>query len=358
MVDTQPAERGTEQREARQGLLAHPQDIHCVVFHLVTLAMYVAAFTLHLRADAIGLSTWPELLAFDLGAALMLGWCSGIEVGVNFHNHAHRRIFTVPAWNRWFSRTWTVSAGWPAYFWQYSHVVVHHRNLLEDRDWTLPLRRPDGSWENFFRYCLLHWPFRYVPHLWRELRRPVASRAVSRRAAKEFAIFAVLFSIPFWIDPVMALWLWVLPAYLANALVVAPGMVAQHAGREVPSDEHTYRHSNCFRSKLFNLTMFNIGFHAEHHTYPHVHWSELPELHEEIKEDLIQDGAHVVPFGYYRGGLLLSRAALGNQTCAEEWERQDPRYVPNPLLRRGARAAETEGLRGPGSVLDGMPATE
>lgn len=320
--------RSPSKPEAAHGgrWLAHPEDLHCVFFHLSVVTLYGLCFWMWMHPLAAGLGSTAERWAFGFGAALLLGWCSGIEVGVNFHNHAHRRIFTHAWMNRWVGRTWTVSAGWPAYFWQYSHVVVHHRHLLEERDWTLPKRGVDGRWEGFFRYCLLHWPWRYVPHMWRELREPVASKAVAKRARMEFAIFALLFSIPFWIDPVMALVLWVLPAWIANVLVVGPGMVAQHAGCEAPSDEHTYRHSNTFLSNLFNVWMFNIGYHAEHHTYPHVHWSELPDLHTRIAGDLVEDGAHVVPFGYHRGGYLLSRAELGAEPCMLEWEQQDPDY--------------------------------
>lgn len=209
-------------------------------------------------------------------------------------------------------------------------MAVHHRHLLGDEDWTLPKRASDGRWEGFFSYSLLHWPLRYMRHLWHDLREPVASPEVARRAKRELLIFATLFSIPFWIDVPMALMLWVLPAWLANVLVVGPGMLSQHAGGEEPSEEHTYRHSNCFQSKLFNLTMFNIGYHAEHHSNPHVHWSELPQLHAELKPEMVADGAHVVPFGYYRAGLLLSRAALGKQTYLAEWERQHPEYLLRP----------------------------
>lgn len=320
------APRGARESE-RLRILAHPQDLHCVAFHVIVMGLYGLSFWIWTQRTALGIAPGAESIFFGLGAALLLGWCSGIEVGVNFHNHAHRRVFTRPWMNRWFARTWTVSAGWPAYFWQYSHVTVHHRHLLDEEDWTLPKRGPDGRWEGFFRYCLLHWPWRYVAHLWHDLREPVAAPAVAKRARKEFAIFALLFSIPFFIDPVGALFLWVLPAWIANVLIVAPGMIAQHAGREAPGPDHVYLHSNTFRSKLFNLTMFNIGYHAEHHTFPHVHWSELPAMHEVLKDDLISEGAHVVPFGYYRAGYLLSRAALGADGHMDEWNKQHEDYV-------------------------------
>lgn len=321
--------------DGKRGLLAHPADASAVAFHLAVLAMYGVAFWTWTHREAAGIAPGAESIAYALGAALVLGWVSGIEVGVNFHNHAHRRVFRAARLNRWFARTWTVSAGWPSYFWQYAHVTVHHRHLLGAEDWTLPRRRADGEWENFFRYCLAHWPFRYAMHLWRDLREPVATAAVARRARTEFVIFLGLFSIPFWIDVEMALWLWVLPAWLANVLVVAPGMFAQHAGREAPGPQHTYRHSNVFRSRLFNVLMFNIGFHAEHHTYPWVHWSELPRLHSRIAADIEGEGAHVVPFGYYRAGFLLSRAALGSEARRAEWLGEEPRiqtslHAPTP----------------------------
>lgn len=306
-------------------LLAHPEDVHCVVFQVCVVAGYALAFWLYLNPATAGIEGPADRAAFVAAAALLLGWCSGVNVGVNFHNHAHRRIFTSARWNRWFGRLWTVSGGWPAYYWQYSHVVVHHRNLLAGRDWTLPRRRADGRWEGFFRYCLLHYPWRYASGFASEYRR--ASRPVRRRLARELALFAVLFSGPFWIDAGMALWLWVLPAWLANVLVVGPGMVAQHAGREAPSDGHAFRHSNTFVSRLFNLAMFNIGYHAEHHTYPHVHWSELPDLHARVRDQLVAEGAHVVPFGYFRGGYLLSRADLGSRRAADEFHAQHPDYV-------------------------------
>jgi beta-carotene hydroxylase len=300
-------------------VLAHPHDLACVVFHVATLLLYALAFGIHLSADRFGLDSGLELLAFDLGAALALGWCSGIEVGVNFHNHVHRRIFTRAGWNRWFERTWTVSGGWPAFLWKYAHVNVHHRRLASGSDWTLPRKGTDGRREGFFSFCLGHWPWRYAREMWCELRSPSVSPATRRRAARETAIFALLFAAPFSIDVEAALWLWLLPAWIANVLVMGPGMVAQHADCKVEGGQGSLAHSNTFRSRVFNALMFNIGFHAEHHTYPHVHWSELPRLHEELSAELQRDRVHTVPFGYYRAGYLLSRAALGSERCAREW---------------------------------------
>ncbi len=319
-------------------VLAHPKDVHCVLFHLGCLAAYGIAFFLWLHPELTGIEGPCEKGAFVACAAILLGWISGVDVGVNFHNHTHRRIFRRAWMNRWFSRLWTFSGGWPSFYWEYSHVVVHHAHVLGPRDWTLPRKKPDGSFENFYRYCMLHWPLRYAVHFARDFRR--GSRRLRRKAVRELGIFLVLWSLPFFIDPVMALGLWLLPHWLANAAVMGPGMYAQHAGREEPSPEHTYRHSNCFVSRFFNATMFNIGYHALHHTYPWVHWSDLPSLHDSLREDLVRDGAHVVPFGYYRGGMLLAAASRGSERAQATFERQHPDY-----RIEGSARCTTEGAR-------------
>lgn len=310
-----------------RGVFAHPADAHCVAYHLLVVASYGVAWWLWQHPAAAGIEGPYSRAAFVVAAALLLGWISGVDVGVNFHNHVHRRIFRSAFLNRWFGRVWPLFGGWPSWYWQYAHVVVHHRNVLGERDWTLPRPRPDGQFESYFAYCLLHWPLRYAAGFWRDLSHPRTSTFMRRRALLELGIFGVLWSLPFFYDPLMALWLWALPHYLGNALVMGPGMLAQHAGREAPAAHHTFRHSNTFTSKLFNLAMFNIGYHAEHHTFPHVHWSELPAFHAAHRDALVADGAHVVPFGYFRGGMLLSRAGVSAAARAE-WEAQHPDYLP------------------------------
>lgn len=287
----------------RPRVLARLEDVHCLVFHGCCLAAYALAFWLWLHPEAVGITHWPERVAFVAGAAFLLGWISGIDVGVNFHNHAHRRVFRRPWLNRWVGRTWTFSGGWPALFWEYAHVTVHHGNLLEARDWTLPRRRPDGRFEHLYRYLFCHWPWRYGRHLVADIR---AGRLPWPVARRELAWFLVLWSVPFWIDPWMAVWLWLLPHWLANCVTMGSGMYVQHAGC-VPRSAHApVRHSNGFLSRFFNVTMFNIGYHVEHHDHPGVHWADLPAHHAEKRDELVAAGAHFVPYGYYGAARRLA----------------------------------------------------
>jgi fatty acid desaturase len=60
-------------------------------------------------------------------------------------------------------------------------------------------------------------------------------------------------------------------------------MYVQHAGCEAFPADPRAPHSNDFLLPFFNRTMFCIGYHAEHHDHPGVHWSELPALHVELR---------------------------------------------------------------------------
>lgn len=287
----------------RPPLLARREDLHCLVFHGACLAAYALAFWLWLHAEEVGIDSLGERAAFVAAAAFLLGWISGIDVGVVFHNHTHRRVFTRPWLNRWATRLWTVSGGWPGAYWTHAHVVVHHAELLEAGDWTVPRRRADGRFENLYVYLLSHWPWRCAASLWRDVR---SGRFERRVATTELLWFALLWSLPFLLDPWMGVWLWLLPHWVANCVTMGSGMYVQHAGCVPRSDRHPTAHSNTFVNDFFNRTMFHIGYHVEHHDHAGVHWADLPAFHARHRASLVAAGAHVVTCGYYGAARRLS----------------------------------------------------
>ncbi|GAB1542902.1 hypothetical protein NUACC21_55760 [Scytonema sp. NUACC21] len=314
----------------RKSILTNPEDIHCLIFHIMCLIAYGLAFWLYLHPEIAHINNLGSRLAFVGASTLMLGWISGVDVGVNFHNHVHRKIFHNQWLNRWVSRLWAFSGGWPGFFWEYHHLIVHHPNFMRSSDWTGPHFRTAEHFENIYRFAFLHWPWRYAYHLWQDFRKGSKGGYTGQQAIEELAIFLVLWSIPFFIDPLMALSLWVLPHYFANVVIIATGMYVQHIGCMEPSKDHPYRHSVTFLSPFFNLTMFNIGYHIEHHTTPSLHWTLLPAYHARLKPDLIKDGAHVVPFGYYYWGIrLLLEPEKSAQVCGKFAAAQHPDYVLN-----------------------------
>ena len=89
---------------------------------------------------------------------------------------------------------------------------------------------------------------------------------------------------------------------------------------------------------FFNLTMFNIGFHIEHHAHPECRLERAAKLHDRLKVRLVAGGAHVVPFGYYRAGRLLCRRAY-RESAGAEWAAQHAgdAFLAHRLLGRSAR---------------------
>jgi fatty acid desaturase len=170
-----------------------------------------------------------------------------------------------------------VVGGWPPLFWRHLHVAVHHAHLFEPRDWTLPIHKPDGSLESSASYQLRHWPWRTVYHFVKEIRTGLFPRSV---AFRDLFWFALVWSIPFWIDWRMALWLWVLPHWCANCITLNRGMYVQHAGCARHLHDRSHPHSNDFLTPFFNRTMFHIGYHGEHHDSPGTQWAELPDYYK------------------------------------------------------------------------------
>lgn len=316
-------------------LFSHPADVHCAIYNVVVLACYGLAFWLWLNPEISHLDSVADKIAFCLGAGFLLGWISGVNVGVVFHNHAHRPIFKNETLGRWFGHIWTFTGGWPAFYWYHNHVVVHHANLLdEELDWTMPKRRPDGRFESVYRYIFLAWPWRYVPHIWRDFKSSRGGAWVRRRAIKDGLIFLALWSIPWFIDPWMAIGLWVFPQWIGNAVIMGSGMYVQHA--QLPEKQSTaHYHSNTFLSPFFNLTMFNIGYHVEHHEYGQVHWSALPRFHLKMKDRYLREGWHVVPYGYYHAAHIVSRPFQTEKAFVEFTRDQAQGYESPEDPRKG-----------------------
>lgn len=305
-------------------LLSHDEDVHLLMFLALAIINYISAFYIYLNFDSlISNGIWPKVF-YILGVGTMLGWTAGVNLGVVYHNHLHRGAFRSAGLNRWVGRLWTLPSGWPSFFWQYKHVVVHHRHVGEAQDWVQPRMQGD-RYESIYHYVFCHWPWRYARHILDDLAR--ADARFRRRALRELAIFLPFWLAPFAVDPVLGLGLWLYPHWFGSAFILGAGMYTQHAGGTT-RDKHSA--STTFLSEFFNLTMFNVGYHTEHHAHPSVHWSELPGLHERLRGELIQGGAHVVSYGSYRAASLLS-ALFGRDAAFDAFRQQHPEYAPGQM---------------------------
>src|SRR3954463_9029257 len=74
------AHRHREDAMSRRPILNHPEDIHCIAFHVLVLAAYGLAFYIYLHPAQASITGPWSLAAFVLSAALLLGWISGIDI--------------------------------------------------------------------------------------------------------------------------------------------------------------------------------------------------------------------------------------------------------------------------------------
>ena len=75
-------------------------------------------------------------------------------------------------------------------------------------------------------------------------------------------------------------WIWfaLIPQFYAKYCILSLNML-QHDGCDITSK---YNFARNFTDPLLNYLTFNNGYHTVHHLYPGLHWSVLPQKHQEL----------------------------------------------------------------------------
>ena len=129
-----------------------------------------------------------------------------------------------------------------------------------------------GEWEYTLNVALTAYPRGYRVGK----QHPRAQRTFIFCTAVTFGIVALLI----WYKPVAAIPLFVLPM-ITGLLATSWATYDHHAGLDT-DDVFAASYSNVGR--LYNVLTGNLGYHAAHHYKQGVHWSELPQLHQQIKD--------------------------------------------------------------------------
>jgi fatty acid desaturase len=203
------------------------------------------------------------------------------------HPFIHHPFFNHPWLNRAYSVLQTLAAGVP-------HVLYHHYHLNHHsgdsdargpdgttRDWSSIYRHGQGGHpEPFWRYCLLGFFRVEVRAVLRTCFRH--GRAHAWQCAAETAVLG-----GFWLLLLLANWRYLvffyLPAYsLGWVLSRAQGYLEHHGARP----GNPFANSVSSYNRIYNFFCFNAGYHQEHHWDPGVHWTRLPELHDQLRFQL------------------------------------------------------------------------
>ena len=198
------------------------------------------------------------------------------------HHHQHLNAFR-DAWaNRVYDLMLSLQTGIGPYSWVLHHNFGHHMNYLnqpphdkvDESHWA----REDGSTMGRFEYTV---------HLY--LNHQIDIYRVGKKHPKIYKHYLwmklplyALIALGFYINPINYLIVFFVPGVIAG-IHTCYATYEHHAGYH--SDNHLTASRNR-ESAAFNFMTCNLGLHTAHHKRPGLHWSLLPKLHAEIRQQI------------------------------------------------------------------------
>jgi len=238
-------------------------------------AYVVAVFVLRLALWAVAS---PLVCAISVLPLAVLG----MFIAPINHHHQHVNSFRAPWLNRIYDLALSLQAGVAPYAWVLHHNLGHHLNYLNQPPHESPdssrWKRPDGTQMGRLEYSidlLLHHQIDIV--------------RVGLRHPKHFRAFLLmklplwsLIGVGLWLRPLETVLVFLLPSFITLFHTIW-ATYEHHAG--CPGSTHLDASRNR-ESRAYNLLTGNLGLHTAHHKRPGLHWSLLPELHEEIRDQI------------------------------------------------------------------------
>ncbi len=201
-----------------------------------------------------------------------------ISCGAICHNHHHVNIFSMRPLNRLLEVIMYLQTGTSPYSWTIHHNIGHHHQYLHPAHDPSAWTHPDGRPMSRPYYDIVNAAMIY-PQIWRIGRNhPVVFSRFKRMLVLSNLVLLGFFMI----NPIMTLIVFVMPMLLMLVLLL-DNTFLQHSGLAL--DDHLVASRNV-ENRLYNLTSWNLGFHAAHHIWPGIHWSELPALHAKIRPQI------------------------------------------------------------------------
>jgi fatty acid desaturase len=192
------------------------------------------------------------------------------------HHHQHTATFRYKPLNRMLEFLYAMHTGVTTNLWVLHHVLGHHHHYLDQIKDESRWQRKDGSQMKEFEYSLIVAGTSYYRGYLVGKKHPSVQ--------KEFILYSIitfmLLGLLIWFRPVPAIFIFVLPMLL-GLFVTAWTTYEHHAGLNAKNEfEASFNNVNYW----YNLFTGNLGYHTAHHYKQGLHWSKLPELHDQLKE--------------------------------------------------------------------------
>ncbi|MEM9853135.1 MAG: fatty acid desaturase [Pseudomonadota bacterium] len=247
-----------------------------------------------LAAAYLAFQSWGFWALVPLFVVMCFVICTNYQCTA--HNFVHNEFFAARWMNDAFSVLNTLALGFSQTIFREHHLNHHkHNNAPLARDGSAgdlsSLRRYSGDEEEdepFLKYILLS-PLRadILSYARAAIRRKYKARLVAEAAA---LVLFWLFLLA--VDWRFALMFYLPLVYLGHVMTYAEGYFEHH--KTTPGDR--MRNAVSCYGALYNWFWFNNGYHQEHHCYPAVHWTEIPEYREKM---LSEDERRVVSYAHW-----------------------------------------------------------
>jgi fatty acid desaturase len=196
------------------------------------------------------------------------------------HHHQHTLTFHAKPLNRLLEFFYALHTGVTTNLWVLHHVLGHHRNFLDQSKDESGWQRTDGRAMSVLQYTLFVSGTAYYRGYKVGKRFP--------RVQRDFILYSILtligVAVLCWLRFVPALFVFVLPMVISMLFTVWVTF-DHHSGLDTDDPfQASYNNTN----NVFNLLTGNLGYHTAHHYRQGLHWSRLPELHDEIKHKIPQ----------------------------------------------------------------------
>lgn len=195
------------------------------------------------------------------------------------HHHQHCSFFPRLSWaNRAIELIMGLHTGIVGEAWVLHHTLGHHLNYLDQA-------KDESAWKNSHGQTMTRLIYTLKVTL---LAYPLALKVgkrhpkIRQRLLQNIIMTSLVLSLLLWINWANALIIFVLPMLFLLSMTVYV-TYDHHAGLDT---ENPYEATYNVTDRWYNFFTCNLGYHTAHHLQYGRHWSELPQLHEEIKDKI------------------------------------------------------------------------
>ena len=215
---------------------------------------------------------WPIVWAiFSLN---IKGWICAWN-----HHHQHCTFFPRLPWaNRTIELIMGLQTGAVGESWVLHHTLGHHLNYLDQS-------KDESAWKGRNGQIMSHPVYSCkvtllaYPLAWKVGKRyPKLQQKLLQNILLTFLILGILT----WINWANTLIIFILPMLILLFMTIHV-TYEHHAGLDT---DNPYQATYNITDRWYNLFTCNLGYHTAHHLQCGRHWSELPQLHEEIKDKI------------------------------------------------------------------------